>query len=133
MALPTLAASGEPNPLPTYPQPEEKEKGRRRRSPELRRLPRSRSRPRGGAGPAGATHACDLCFLHFLSVAPFCVPYQRRLPPRHSATHPSPTLLGAAGAGELSQKYDYADDFAAEDYPTPGSRPTESEIPIRHC
>jgi hypothetical protein len=34
MALPTLAASGESNPLPTYPQPEEKEKGRRRRSSE---------------------------------------------------------------------------------------------------
>jgi hypothetical protein len=59
--------------------------------PELRHLPRSRSRPRGGAGPAGATHACDLCFIDFLSAAPFCVPYQRRLPPRHSAAHPSPT------------------------------------------
>jgi hypothetical protein len=57
----------------------------------LRRLPRSQSRPRGGIGPAGATHACDLCFLYFLSAAPFCVPFQRRLPPRHSAAHPSPT------------------------------------------
>jgi hypothetical protein len=34
MALPTLAAPGESNPLPTYPQLEEKEKGRRRRSSE---------------------------------------------------------------------------------------------------
>jgi hypothetical protein len=42
-------------------------------------------------------------------------------------------LLGAAGAGELIPEYDYADDFTAEDYPTPGSRPTDSEIPIRHC
>jgi hypothetical protein len=43
------------------------------------------------------------------------------------------TILGAAGAGELIPEYDYADDFTAEDYPTPGSRPTDSEIPIRHC
>jgi hypothetical protein len=42
-------------------------------------------------------------------------------------------LLGAAGAGELIPEYDYADDFIAEGYPTPGSRPTDSEIPIRHC
>jgi hypothetical protein len=42
-------------------------------------------------------------------------------------------LLGAAGAGELILEYDYADDFTAEDYPTPGSRPTDSEIPVRHC
>jgi hypothetical protein len=42
-------------------------------------------------------------------------------------------LLGAAGARELIVEYDYADDFTAEDYPTPGSRPTDSEIPIRHC
>jgi hypothetical protein len=42
-------------------------------------------------------------------------------------------LLGAAGAGELIPEYDYADDFTAEDYPTLGSRPTDSEIPIRHC
>jgi hypothetical protein len=34
-------------------------------------------------------------------------------------------LLGAAGAGELIWEYDYADDFAAEDYQTPGSRPTD--------
>jgi hypothetical protein len=59
--------------------------------PELCRQPRSRSRLRGGAGPAGATHACDLCFLDFLFAAPFCVPYQRRLPPRHSTAHPSST------------------------------------------
>jgi hypothetical protein len=38
-------------------------------------------------------------------------------------------IIGAAGAGELILEYDYA----AEDYPTPGSRPTDSEIPIRHC
>jgi hypothetical protein len=31
-------------------------------------------------------------------------------------------LIGAAGAGELNPEYDYADDFAAEDYQTPGSR-----------
>jgi hypothetical protein len=43
------------------------------------------------------------------------------------------TLLGEAGAGELIPEYDYTDDFTAEDYPTPGSRPTDSEIPIRHC
>jgi hypothetical protein len=42
-------------------------------------------------------------------------------------------LIGAAGAGELIPKYDYADDFTAEDYPTPSSRPTDSEIPFRHC
>jgi hypothetical protein len=37
------------------------------------------------------------------------------------------TLIGAAGAGELNPEYDYADDFAAEDYQTPGSRPTDFE------
>jgi hypothetical protein len=42
-------------------------------------------------------------------------------------------LLGAARAGELIPEYDYANDFTAEDYPTPGSRPTDSEIPIRNC
>jgi hypothetical protein len=52
---------------------------------EEHRPPRSRSRPRGGAGPAGATHTCDLCLL---SAAPVCFPYQRRLPPHHSAAHP---------------------------------------------
>jgi hypothetical protein len=31
-------------------------------------------------------------------------------------------LIGAAGAGELNPEYDYVDDFAAEDYQTPGSR-----------
>jgi hypothetical protein len=36
-------------------------------------------------------------------------------------------LIGAAGAGELIPEYDYADDFAAEDYPTPDSRPTDFE------
>jgi hypothetical protein len=36
-------------------------------------------------------------------------------------------LIGAAGAGELILEYDYADDFAAEDYQTPGSRPTDFE------
>jgi hypothetical protein len=34
-------------------------------------------------------------------------------------------FIGAAGAGELIPKYDYTDDFAAEDYPTLGSRPTD--------
>jgi hypothetical protein len=34
-------------------------------------------------------------------------------------------LIGAAGAGELILEYDYAKDFAAEDYPTPGSRLTD--------
>jgi hypothetical protein len=38
-------------------------------------------------------------------------------------------LLGAVGAGELNPEYDYADDFTAEDYPTPGSRPTNFENP----
>jgi hypothetical protein len=42
-------------------------------------------------------------------------------------------LIGVAGAGELIPEYDHIDDFTAEDYPTPGSRPTASEIPIRHC
>jgi hypothetical protein len=42
-------------------------------------------------------------------------------------------LTRADGAGELIPEYDYTDDFATEDYPTPGSRPTDSEIPIRHC
>jgi hypothetical protein len=37
------------------------------------------------------------------------------------------TLIGAAGAGELIPEYDYADDFAAEDYQTPGSSPTDFE------
>jgi hypothetical protein len=36
-------------------------------------------------------------------------------------------LLGAAGAGELNPEYDYADDFAAEDYQTLGSCPTDFE------
>jgi hypothetical protein len=36
-------------------------------------------------------------------------------------------LLGAAGVGELNPEYDYVDDFAAEDYQTPGSRPTDFE------
>jgi hypothetical protein len=42
-------------------------------------------------------------------------------------------LIGAAGAEELIPEYDSADDFTAEDYPTLGSRPTDSEIPIRYC
>jgi hypothetical protein len=37
------------------------------------------------------------------------------------------TLIGAAGAGELIPEYNYADDFTAEDYETPGSRPTDFE------
>jgi hypothetical protein len=37
------------------------------------------------------------------------------------------TLIGAAGARELIPEYDYADDFAVEDYPTPGSRSTNFE------
>jgi hypothetical protein len=36
-------------------------------------------------------------------------------------------LIGAAGAGKLNPEYNYVDDFAAEDYPTPGSRPTDLE------
>jgi hypothetical protein len=36
-------------------------------------------------------------------------------------------LIGAVGAGELIPEYDYTDDFAAEDYPTPGSRSTDFE------
>jgi hypothetical protein len=35
------------------------------------------------------------------------------------------TFLGAVGAGELIPEYDYANDFTAEDYPTPGSCPTD--------
>jgi hypothetical protein len=33
--------------------------------------------------------------------------------------------IGAARAEELNPEYDYAGDFAAEDYPTPVSRPTD--------
>jgi hypothetical protein len=36
-------------------------------------------------------------------------------------------LIGAAGAGELIPEYDYTDKFAAEDYQTSGSRPTDFE------
>jgi hypothetical protein len=36
-------------------------------------------------------------------------------------------LIGAVGAGELNSEYDYVDDYATEDYPTPGSCPTDSE------
>jgi hypothetical protein len=42
------------------------------------------------------------------------------------------TLIGAAGARELIPEYDYADDFTAEDYPTPGSRLTDFET-HRQC
>jgi hypothetical protein len=34
-------------------------------------------------------------------------------------------LIGAAGAGVLIPEYDYAEDFTAEDYQTPISRPTD--------
>jgi hypothetical protein len=36
-------------------------------------------------------------------------------------------LIGAAGAGELIPEYDYTDDFAAEDYLTLDSCPTDFE------
>jgi hypothetical protein len=36
-------------------------------------------------------------------------------------------LIGAAGVGKLNSEFDYANDYAAEDYPTPGSHPTDSE------
>jgi hypothetical protein len=36
------------------------------------------------------------------------------------------TLIGAARVGELNPEYDYADDYAAEEYLTPGSCPTDS-------
>jgi hypothetical protein len=36
-------------------------------------------------------------------------------------------LIGAAGAGELNSEYDYTDDYVADDYPTAGSRSTDSE------
>jgi hypothetical protein len=36
-------------------------------------------------------------------------------------------LIGPAGARELILEYDYADDFTAEDYQTPGSRATDFE------
>jgi hypothetical protein len=42
-------------------------------------------------------------------------------------------ILWAAGAGELNQKYDYADDYVTNNCPLIGSRPTDSEIPISHC
>jgi hypothetical protein len=41
-------------------------------------------------------------------------------------------LIGATGAGELILEYDYADDFTAEDYPTPGSRLLTLKT-YRHC
>jgi hypothetical protein len=37
------------------------------------------------------------------------------------------TLIGAAGARELIPEYDYANNFTADDYKTPGSRPTDFE------
>jgi hypothetical protein len=37
------------------------------------------------------------------------------------------TLIGVAGDVELIPEYDYAEDFTAEDYPTPGSRLTDFE------
>jgi hypothetical protein len=37
------------------------------------------------------------------------------------------TLIGASGARELIPEYDYADDFAAEDYQDPCSRLTDFE------
>jgi hypothetical protein len=37
------------------------------------------------------------------------------------------TLIAATGAGELIPEYDYTGDFAAENYQTPGSRPTDFE------
>jgi hypothetical protein len=36
-------------------------------------------------------------------------------------------LIGVAGARELNPECAYADDFAAEEYQTPGSRPTDFE------
>jgi hypothetical protein len=88
---PTLAAPGDPVPCsPTRSRRRRRRRGEggAQRRPEQHRPPRSRSRPRGGAGPAGATRACDLCFLDFLSTAPSSFPYQRHLLPRHSAAHP---------------------------------------------
>jgi hypothetical protein len=90
MALPILAASGDPVPCPPTRSRRRRRRGREggaRRRPEQRHPPRSH--PRGGAGPAGATHACDPCFLSFLFVAStVCFPYQRRLLPRHRVAHP---------------------------------------------
>jgi hypothetical protein len=39
-------------------------------------------------------------------------------------------MIEAAGAGELNPEYDYTDDYVADDYPTAGSRPTDSEYPL---
>jgi hypothetical protein len=36
-------------------------------------------------------------------------------------------IIGATGAGELSSEFDYTDDYVADDYPTDGSRSTDSE------
>jgi hypothetical protein len=41
-------------------------------------------------------------------------------------------LIGAVGVGKLILEYDYADDFAAEDYPTLGSHPTDFETYRHH-
>jgi hypothetical protein len=47
--------------------------------------------------------------------------------PASPATPGYYVLIGAAGAGELIPEYDYANGFTAEDYQTPGSRPTDFE------
>jgi hypothetical protein len=38
-------------------------------------------------------------------------------------------MIEAVGAGELNPEYDY-DDYVADDYPTAGSRLTDSEYPL---
>jgi hypothetical protein len=90
MALPTLAASGDSIPCPPTRKPEEKEKGKRRKSTEAPgaappaakpKPPARRSRTRGSQARP--------CFLGFLFTAPStCFPYQRRLLSRHRAAHP---------------------------------------------
>jgi hypothetical protein len=88
---PTVAARGIQSPVHLPAAGGEGEKERRRRSSEAPGAAPPAAKPEPPARRSrtrGATHACDLCFLDFLSVAPFCFPYQRRLPPRHSAAHP---------------------------------------------
>jgi hypothetical protein len=98
MALPTLAASGESNPLPTYPQPEEKEKGKRRRRTEAPGAappaakpepPARRSRTRGSQ--ARLRPLLPRLPLHRAILLPLPAPPPSSSP-RRTPPSPTPTL-----------------------------------------
>jgi hypothetical protein len=98
MALPTLAASGESNPLPTYPQPEEKEKGKRRRRTEAPGAappaakpepPARRSRTRGSQGRLRPL--LPRLPLHRAVLLPLPAPPPSSSP-RRTTPSPTPTL-----------------------------------------